>query len=679
MNLYDDIKFVKGVGPKMEEQLNKCGIFTVLDLLLYFPRTYEYIRGNIEVDDISEDEKNILTCRVRSIGKPYRTRTGKSIVTINFSYGDNIVVGKWFNTPYVTKSFLLGQEYNLCGKFKKVKGSLEITNPQIAKIESIKNEILPIYHLKGNMSNKFISKIINYVLDNVKIEENIPNDVVSKYKMCSLDNAIREIHFPSQKYSLNKAIERLKFQELFNYSLKILTLKSERSINNKGISFKISDDLVKLKESLPFQLTNAQNRVMREILIDEKRETPMNRLVQGDVGSGKTVIALIAMFNVYKNGYQTVLMAPTEILAIQHYEEAKKLLSSFDVDIELLTGSTSKKEKERIKSKISSGKEIMVIGTHALIQDDVNFTNLGLSVTDEQHRFGVEQRCKLSSNNSDILVMTATPIPRTLALYMYCDLDISAIDELPPGRKVIKTMCFEEKSSDSAYELILEELKKGRQSYIVCPLIEEAEGGEGSNDLNSVASVYDELSSGIFKNYNVAMMHGKLKPSEKEDIIKRFKDKEIDVLISTTVIEVGVNVPNATCMVIENAERFGLAQLHQLRGRVGRGEYQSYCILIAKIKSEITKKRMDTMVKSNDGFYISEQDFKLRGTGEMFGFKQSGDNELMLADFIDDINILKAAFREAEAIIKDTTKETRILRESIERSIEKTKKFICFN
>ena len=432
-----------------------------------------------------------------------------------------------------------------------------------------------------------------------------------------------------------------------------------------------------LKESLPYTLTNTQSRTLREILLDQKRNIAMNRLVQGDVGSGKTLVALISMFNVYMNGYQTVLMAPTEILANQHYAEAKKYLDKFGVDIELLTGSTKEKEKKRIKEKIASGKEIMLIGTHALIQDDVELNNLGLVVTDEQHRFGVEQRSRLINKNkrADVLVMTATPIPRTLSLYLYSDLDISIIDELPPGRKPIDTMLVDMNQRMKAYNFALKEVEKGRQFYIVSPLIEENE----KLNLNSVEKIYEELKNGIFKDVRIEILHGKMAGKDKDKIINTFKNGEIKGIISTTVIEVGVNVPNSTMMIIENAERFGLAQLHQLRGRVGRGEHKSYCILIANTKNDITRRRMEIMTESSDGFYIAEEDLKLRGAGEVFGMRQHGDEGFILANVVDDINILKCANHEAKLIVNNINEDNKKLCTEIMRGIERNSRYICFN
>ena len=677
INIYDDIGLVKGVGPKLKERLNKVGIFTVLDLLLYFPRDYEFLNDDISLNGDTSDEKAILKCKVQSYGSSIRTRNGKTLTTINFTYNNLKVIGKWFNQPYIKRNFILGNEYNLMGKFKKVNNTLEVINPLIPCKEANKSEILPIYTLKNGLTNKILVKLINEILKNMIIKENLPDEIVKKYKLISLDKAIRSIHFPEGRGELQSAINRLKFQELFTYSLKIIMMKAHIKKENSGISFKMSPLLNDLKESLPYTLTNAQSRTLREILLDQKRNIAMNRLVQGDVGSGKTLVALISMFNVYMNGYQTVLMAPTEILANQHYAEAKKYLDQFGVDIELLTGSTKEKEKKRIKEKIASGKEIMLIGTHAVIQDDVELNNLGLVVTDEQHRFGVEQRSRLINKNkrADVLVMTATPIPRTLSLYLYSDLDISIIDELPPGRKPIDTMLVDMNQRMKAYNFALKEVEKGRQFYIVSPLIEENE----KLNLNSVEKIYEELKNGIFKYVRIEILHGKMAGKDKDKIINTFKNGEIKGIISTTVIEVGVNVPNSTMMIIENAERFGLAQLHQLRGRVGRGEHKSYCILIANTKNDITRRRMEIMTESSDGFYIAEEDLKLRGAGEVFGMRQHGDEGFILANVVDDINILKCANHEAKLIVNNINEDNKKLCTEIMRGIERNSRYICFN
>lgn len=677
MDIYSNISTLKGVGPKATEKLNKCGIFNILDILLYFPRDYEFVDSNAEFENITGEDKQILKCKATRFKSDIKTKTGKLLTTIDFQYNDHKISAKWFNQRYIKNSFKMGEIYNLMGKFKRIGNTLEVVNPMVTCEEALSSEIIPKYPLKGDISNKLFEKLINEILSHMEVKENLPKIIVDKYSLISLNDAIRSIHFPDNKERLEQAITRLKFQELFTYSLKLLLLKHKIKKNNNGIFFEWVDELTAFKEKLPFPLTNAQTRVIREILRDQKSYASMNRLIQGDVGSGKTIIALIAIFNVIKNGYQCAFMAPTEILANQHFEEAKKVFKDFNVEIELLTGSTTLKEKQRIKEKIKIKEPILLIGTHALFQDDVEFGKLGLIVTDEQHRFGVEQRSKLinKGKRADCLVMTATPIPRTLALYFYSDLDVSIIDELPPGRKKIDTRFYSEDKRDTAYDLAYDEIKKGRQVYIVCPLIEEDE----KEELNSVETLYSDLKSGIFKDLSVEILHGKMKGTEKDEIIKRFKNNETNILISTTVIEVGVNVPNASVMIIENAERFGLSQLHQLRGRVGRGEYYSYCILIAKAKSNVTKKRMQIMTECSDGFLISEKDLELRGAGEMFGKKQSGDEGFVLANLYDDIKILKCARLEANNILQNEWDLNKEIIYEISKNLEKSSKYICFN
>jgi ATP-dependent DNA helicase RecG len=677
LDIYSDISTLKGVGPKATDRLNKCGIFNLLDILLYFPRDYEFVDGNTDFESITGEDKQILKCEVIRFKGDMKTKTGKLLTTIEFNYDGHRVSAKWFNQRYIRNLFVQKKIYNLMGKFKCIGNTLEVVNPVIACEEALSSEILPKYPLRGDISNKLFEKLINDILSNIEIKENLSEYIVTKYSLISLNDAIRSIHFPENKGMLEKAKTRLKFQELFTYSLKLLILKYKIKKNHNGIFFEWSSEFSEFKEKLPFPLTNAQTRVVREILRDQKSNISMNRLVQGDVGSGKTIVALIAIFNVIKNSYQCAFMAPTEILAIQHFEETKKLFKDFNIEIELLTGTTSQKEKLRIKERIRTLEPILVIGTHALFQDDVEFGKLGLIVTDEQHRFGVEQRSKLinKGKRADCLVMTATPIPRTLALYLYSDLDVSIIDELPPGRKKIDTRFYMEAQKDIGYDLACDEIKKGRQVYIVCPLIEEDE----KEELNSVETVYKKLTNGIFKDLKVEFLHGKMKGSEKDDIIKRFKENLFHVLISTTVIEVGVNVPNASVMIVENAERFGLSQLHQLRGRVGRGEYASYCILIAKAKSNTTKKRMQIMTECSDGFLISEKDLELRGAGELFGRKQSGDEGFILANLYDDLEILRCAKFEANNILQNECDLNGEIVNEIGKNLKKSSKYICFN
>ncbi|AJD29772.1 MULTISPECIES: ATP-dependent DNA helicase RecG [Clostridium] len=679
MNVYSPITTLKGVGPKTKEQLEKCMIFNIMDLLLYFPRDYEFI-DNYNKDKLA-NKKVIIKVQVENIKRDVRTRTGKILTTIIFNDGEKAIVGSWFNQPYIKNYFKVGEEYILQGSLREYRGNLTINNPQILKnkyAEKVEErKIIPKYPLKGDLKNNLLIKLVNSALENIAIGENLPRWIIEKYKFISLDKSIRTIHKPENQKELEESIRRLKFQELLAYCLKIASLKEYLKTATEGIGFKVSEETSDIIRTLPFKLTNAQNRVLEEIFKDQKKEKPMNRLLQGDVGSGKTIIALICLFNVIKNGYQGVMLAPTEILAIQHYEEALKLFKDFNLNIELLVGGVKTSLKKEIKEKLKKGEIDLIIGTHALIEDDVEFYNLGMVITDEQHRFGVMQRSKMlnKGRSIDTLVMSATPIPRTLTLSLYGDLDLSIIDELPPGRQKIDTYYVNDSYRKRVYNFALKEINDGRQVYIVCPLVEEKE----ELNLNSVEKLYNDLKADYFKEVEIAILHGKMKGKEKDAIMKEFKEGKIKALISTTVIEVGVNVPNATLMIIENAERFGLAQLHQLRGRVGRGKYKSYCILIAKVKNDIIRKRMEIMKSSNDGFFVAEEDLKLRGGGEIFGFKQHGSSNLLLADVIEDIHLLKIANVESKKIIDSNSEEDNKIKEEVKTKIKNNSKFICFN
>lgn len=700
MDLYCSAGSIKGVGPKTEKELNNCGIFTLMDLLLYFPRDYEKVELNNNSLNSSSSDKVMIMCRAVAIQSDFRTRTRKTITTVIFNRGSERIVAKWFNQPYMKNKFVIGNDYVLTGKLDKKTNEIVIVNAAVGtncdnyiedKSESALTKtpantvndkklgylVTPKYSLRGSLHNTFLIKVINSILTQVKIKENLPGYIIDEYKFCNLDFAVRNIHNPRSLETLAEARRRLKFQELFTFSLKILMLKDYLNRSCNGIAFSIAPELKELKEKLPFALTNAQSLVVREILIDQKKKNPMNRLVQGDVGSGKTIVAIIAMFNVVKNGYQCALMAPTEILATQHYHEVQKVLKGFHINVRLLCGSLSAKEKQAVKMELLEGHVDIIIGTHALIEDNVEFKNLGMIVTDEQHRFGVMQRSKLfnKGSNVDVLVMTATPIPRTLALYLYGDLDVSIINELPPGRQSIETTYIPKENKFKAYEFALKEISKGRQVYVVCPLVEENE----DLDISSVENLYVELKEKYFCDIEIEILHGKMPSKLKDEIMRRFKSGETKVIISTTVIEVGINVPNATMMIVENAERFGLSQLHQLRGRVGRGEHKSYCILIADIKNKVTKKRMEIMKKSSDGFFIAEEDMKIRGSGELFGIRQHGDDNLLLSDIVEDIEFLKLANREAKKILKSKEPEDIRVKNEILLKIENNSKLICFN
>lgn len=675
MNINDEISTLKGIGPKIKDTLNNCGIYNILDLILYFPRDYEHILYCKVTNDLRDNNKVTVKGKVLQIKKDLYIRKNLIISSIVFINDDFTFEAKWFNQPYIKNKFKINEEYVLLGLCKVEGNKINLINPSLQNSCNEQNNIIPKYKLKNRLTDNFFIKIISEVIDKIQFVENLSIHILEKYNLCSLNYAIKNIHKPENIQTLGEAKKRLKFQELFIYSLKLELLKKYKHSN--GITFKIAPELKQLKEKLPYTLTEAQNRVIREILIDEKKHTPMNRLVQGDVGSGKTIVALIALFNVVSNGYQGTLLAPTEILAKQHYIEAVKLYKEFNINIEILTGSISAKNKKRIKEDLKTGKIDILIGTHALLEEDVEFQNLGMIVTDEQHRFGVRQRNRLcsKSDNVDVLVMSATPIPRTLALTLYGDLDISTIDKLPPGRKNIDTFCANRNMRKKVYEFALKEIEKGSQVYIISPLVEENE------DMNvvSVEELYNELKENYFYNVEIDMLHGKMHPKLKDEIMEKFKNNKTKVLISTTVIEVGVNVPNATLMIIENAERFGLAQLHQLRGRVGRGSKKSHCILISELENEVTKKRMNIMTSSNDGFFIAEEDLKLRGSGEIFGVNQHGEEELIFTNIVEDYDLFKIANAEAKLVAKSDDEKDVLIKSKVSEKIYETLKYICFN
>ncbi len=517
-------------------------------------------------------------------------------------------------------------------------------------------KIIPIYPLTYELSQNVIRQIIENGLKQVEneLEDAMPEYILNEYNLCGINEAIKNIHFPVSFNNYNLARRRLAFEELFTMQLTLLNLKNKYSTSNDGIQFSKEVKMENLIEKLPFKLTNAQKRVLKEINSDMESNKAMNRLLQGDVGSGKTIVALICAYKAVKCGYQATIMAPTAILAKQHLDSFNEILGKEGIKCELLVSGITKKKKEEILDKLSTGEIDILIGTHALLEENVIYKNLGLVVTDEQHRFGVKQRRTISEkgNNPDTLVMTATPIPRTLALILYGDLDISIIDELPPNRKKIDTFAVTKGMEERVNNFVKKQIKEGRQAYIVCPLVEENE----EINAKSVMELSEKYKNEVFKEYRVEYMHGKLRPKEKDAIMEEFKKGNIDILISTTVIEVGVNVPNASIMIIENAERFGLAQLHQLRGRVGRGEYQSYCILKYQGNSEVIRERMQVMTKTNDGFVISEKDLELRGSGEFFGTKQHGIPEFKIANLFVDMPMLKEVQELAEKVLADDEK-----------------------
>ena len=641
VDLEKDVKYIKGVGPNRVLLLNKLGIFTLKDLITYYPRTYED-RSKPKYIYECEDGEEVLIEAVVCSGMTNVRLKGKTMQRLIVRDETASATITWFNQPYLKGKFSIGNKYKFFGKVTKKAGKVMFTSPVFDMEEKSQNtgRIVPIYPLTYNLSQNNLRKIIEAGIEQVygKLLETLPEYILKEYKLQNINDAIKQIHFPNEFKDFNIARNRLVFEELLSVQLALLQFKNNY-IQEKGIKFSKEAKMSDVINTLPFKLTKAQLRVLEEIDNNMESEKSMNRLLQGDVGSGKTVVAMCAAYKAVKSGYQAAVMAPTAILATQHMENFKTMLEKLNVRCELLISGITKKKKEDILERLKNGEIDILIGTHAILEDNVQFKNLGLVVTDEQHRFGVKQRTKIAEKgeNPDVLVMTATPIPRTLALILYGDLDISIIDELPPNRKKIDTFAVNKNMTERVNSFIEKQLKEGRQAYIVCPLVEENE----EMDLKSVEKLYETYSKEVFPQYKVEYIHGKMKPKEKDDIMERFKNKEIDVLISTTVIEVGVDVPNSNIMVIENAERFGLAQLHQLRGRVGRGQYKSYCILKFEGKGEKTKERMKVMCETNDGFVISEKDLELRGSGDFFGTMQHGLPEFKIANLFEDIEILK--------------------------------------
>ena len=582
----------------------------------------------------------------------------------------------WYNQGYLKNNFKPNERYKFYGKVKAGYGKYEMQSPVFEPESSNKNtgKIIPIYPLTYSLTQNTLRKIMENALNEVngKLEETLPNYIINKYHFYDINTAIKQIHFPDNFEKFKLARNRLVFEELLSMQLALLSLKNKYEVKKKGISFSKDAKMSDVINNLPFKLTKAQLRVLEEIDNDMESDKPMNRLLQGDVGSGKTVIALTAAYKAVKSGYQATIMAPTAILATQHLESFNEILKDTGIRCELLISGITKKKKEDILQRLANGEIDILIGTHAILEENVVFKNLGLVVTDEQHRFGVRQRSIIAQKgeNPDVLVMTATPIPRTLALILYGDLDISIIDELPPNRKKIETYAVKKGMEVRVNNFIAKNIQEGRQCYIVCPLVEENE------EINavSVMELVEHYQKNVFPNFRVTYLHGKMRPKEKDAIMEEFKNGNIDILISTTVIEVGVNVPNANIMLIENAERFGLAQLHQLRGRVGRGEFQSYCILKYEGNSKIIQERMKVISSTNDGFVISEKDLELRGSGEFFGTRQHGIPEFKIANLFEDIDTLKMVQAIAMEIInKDPLlekEENKVLQKMIDEKFK---------
>lgn len=674
-----ELKDIKGIGEKKLALLNKLGIFTVNNLLEYFPYSYIDTTRFKKISEITEEGNYSYRLKIISLMENRKKRNIRVTKFLAMDEEMNYCTIVYFNNIFISKNLKINNVYEMYGRVKLLGKNVEIQAPTMQNKTNVVGSIIPQYHQCKGISNLDIVKIIKNLLNsNSFFEEKLPNNILKELKLESYDTAIRNIHFPKDNESFIRAKRRLSFDEIFYFQLSMKKLKRN---NEDAIKFEIKDETFGFIKSLSFKLTNSQNKVLDDIFRDMTSDKQMNRLVQGDVGCGKTIISFIAMFNVIKNGFQSVLMAPTEILARQHYESAKKLFSKYNIKVELLVGSLKESEKKVIREKIENRAVDIIIGTHAVFQEKVVYKNLGFVITDEQHRFGVKQRLLLSkkSKNPDILVMSATPIPRTVGLVMFCDLDISTIDELPSGRGKVNTYFVDENYEERYMNFIKKHISEGRQAYIVCPLVDESD----TLELQSVINLYERLKERYFQDVEIEFIHGKIKAVDKDNIMKNFENGKIKVLVATTVIEVGINVPNSNIMVIYNAERFGLSQLHQLRGRIGRGNYESFCILVSNNKSTNVKKRMDIMCSSNDGFYISEQDFLLRGYGDILGYRQSGEARFKILNIQKDYDLLKSAIKYVDELLKDDfnfeKEENQVVKINVDEFIQNLSENIIMN
>lgn len=648
MDRSTNIQYLKGVGEKRAKLLGKLGIFTVGDLLRFYPREYTDWSRVTSIAAAPFDEPCCIRATVDHKPKGARVSKAMTIYKTVATDGESLMNITIFNSKYTAESLEAGEEYLFYGKVGGNFHRREMTSPLVEKVTT-GMRIHPIYHLTAGINSKYIEKLIRQALlsGDDYFTDCLPLSLREKLCLMEFNRAVREMHIPTSEDMLNEARRRMIFEELFLFQLGLMKLKgNRRETTPVSISRDFTDEY---KALLPFEMTGAQKRAVSESVSQMTSQITMNRLLQGDVGSGKTAVAAALIYTVVKNGYQCAFMAPTEILAQQHFRTCTALFEKADIKIELLTGSVTAAKKRAIKERLKRGETDLVIGTHALIQDDVEFKSLGLVITDEQHRFGVKHRSALSrkGDKPHTLVMSATPIPRTLALMLYGDLDVSVLDELPPGRQPIETYYVTGKLRTRAFRYVKKHLEEGRQGYVVCPLVEE-----GDEDIAAAESYAENLSRGFFSGCEVGLLHGKMKPKQKEEVMSRFVSGEVKLLVATTVIEVGVDVPNAVIMVIENAERFGLSQLHQLRGRIGRGQYKSTCILISDAKTEGAKRRMEIMTKTTDGFKIADEDLKMRGPGDFFGARQHGLPNMKMASLTDSA-LLTEAHRFAREILDD--------------------------
>ncbi|MGX6441982.1 ATP-dependent DNA helicase RecG [Neobacillus sp. K501] len=671
LNLKQSVTALKGIGEETAESLAEMKIFTIQDIMEYFPYRYEDYRLR-DLAEVKHEEKITVEGKVHSEPSLAYYGRKKSKLMFRMFVGQYLIKVVFFNQPYLKNKILINETITITGKWDAHRQTITASEMQAGTNAKAK-EFEPVYSLKGKITTKGMRKFIHMAFQQFGqfVEETLPLALVKKYRLLDRRQALKTMHFPIDQETVKQARRRLVYEEFLQFQLKMQALRKFEREHSPGIEIIYPEAKVKeFIDRLPFPLTNAQNRVVDEILTDLKSPLRMNRLLQGDVGSGKTVVAAIGLFASVTAGYQGALMVPTEILAEQHAESLKQLLEPFEIRCELLTSSVKGKRRKAILQDIAEGSVHVLIGTHALIQDEVSFHKLGFVITDEQHRFGVEQRRILreKGENPDVLFMTATPIPRTLAITVFGEMDVSIIDEMPAGRKAIETYWAKPDMLDRVLSFVEKELVKGHQAYVICPLIEESD----KLDVQNAIDVHTTLSHYFQNRYQVGLMHGRLSSEEKDSVMKLFSSNHVQVLVSTTVVEVGVNVPNATMMVIYDAERFGLSQLHQLRGRVGRGSDQSYCILLADPKSEVGQERMRIMTETNDGFALSEKDLELRGPGDFFGRKQSGVPEFKLADMVHDYRALETARNDAAMMIHSNSFWTSPEYETLRNQLEET-------